>query len=133
MSKARSRRRSRRDKQQWTTDELNIWNQPGDKAKLLGEIEAGKKVVVTGREMWGRTEIVIKGESRWVTDGYLSDEKPPTLGGDCTNGTSVEPASATASRPSTTRSAPTSPRSASTARCAAVAATTAAAEPSTSW
>ena len=77
-------------KQQWTTDELNIWNQPGDKAKLLGEIEAGKKVVVTGREMWGRTEIVIKGESRWVTDGYLSDDKPPTLGGDCTNGTSVE-------------------------------------------
>ncbi len=77
-------------KQQWTTDDLNIWNQPGDKAKLLGEIEAGKKVMVTGREMWGRTEIVLKGESRWVTDGYLSDEKPPTLGGDCTNGTSVE-------------------------------------------
>jgi hypothetical protein len=63
-------------KQQWTTDELNIWNQPGDKAKLLGEIEASKKVVVTGREMWGRTEIVLKGESRWVTDGYLSDDKP---------------------------------------------------------
>ncbi len=67
-------------KQQWTTDELNIWNQPGDKAKQLGEIEAGKKVVVTGREMWGRTEIVLKGESRWVTDGYLSDEKPLGVG-----------------------------------------------------
>jgi hypothetical protein len=63
-------------KQQWTTDDLNIWNQPGDKAKQLGELEAGKKVVVTGREMWGRTEIVLKGESRWVTDGYLSDDKP---------------------------------------------------------
>jgi hypothetical protein len=63
-------------KQQWTTDDLNIWNQPGDKAKQLGELAAGKKVVVTGREMWGRTEIVLKGESRWVTDGYLSDEKP---------------------------------------------------------
>ena len=75
---------------QWTTDDLNIWNQPGDKAKQLGEIEAGKNVVVTGRQMWGRTEIVIKGESRWVTDGYLSDDKPPMLGGDCTNGTSVE-------------------------------------------
>ena len=67
-------------KQQWTTDELNIWNQPGDKAKLLGELEAGKKVVVTGREMWGRTEIVLKGESRWVTDGYLSDDKPIGVG-----------------------------------------------------
>ena len=63
-------------KQQWTTDELNIWNQPGDKAKQLGELDAGKKVVVTGREMWGRTEIVLKGEARWVTDGYLSDDKP---------------------------------------------------------
>ena len=67
-------------KQQWTTDDLNIWNQPGDKAKQLGELEAGKKVVVTGREMWGRTEIVLKGESRWVTDGYLSDDKPLGVG-----------------------------------------------------
>jgi hypothetical protein len=62
--------------QQWTTAELNIWNQPGDRAKQLGEVESGKKVLVTGREMWGRTEIVLKGESRWVTDGYLSDDKP---------------------------------------------------------
>ncbi len=67
-------------KQQWTTDDLNIWNQPGDKAEQLGELEAGKKVLVTGREMWGRTEIVLKGESRWVTDGYLSDEKPAGVG-----------------------------------------------------
>ena len=72
---------------QWTTDELNIWNQPGDKAKLLGELESGKKVLVTGREIWGRTEIVLKGESRWVTDGYLSDEKPAGVGA----GLSMEP------------------------------------------
>ena len=63
-------------KQQWTTDDLNLWNQPGDKAKLLGELDEGKKVLVTGREMWGRTEIVVQGKARWVTDGYLSDEKP---------------------------------------------------------
>jgi len=62
--------------QQWTTEDLNIWNQPGDRAKQLGELDSGKKVLVTGREMWGRTEIVLKGESRWVTDGYLSDDKP---------------------------------------------------------
>jgi hypothetical protein len=67
-------------KTQWTTDDLNIWNQPGYKAKQLGELEAGKKVVVTGRKMWGRTEIVLKGEARWVTDGYLSDEKPLGIG-----------------------------------------------------
>jgi hypothetical protein len=77
-------------KQLWTTDALNIWSQPGDRAKLLGELEAGKKVLVTGREMWGRTEIVLDRKARWVTDGYLADEKPPTLGGDCTNGTTVE-------------------------------------------
>jgi uncharacterized protein YraI len=75
---------------QWTTDELNIWSQPGDKAVQLGELEAGKKVLVTGRTFWGRTEIVLDGKSRWVTAGYLSDEEPPTLGGECTNGTSVE-------------------------------------------
>jgi len=63
-------------KQQWTTDALNIWSQPGDKAKLLGELDEGKKVLVTGREMWGRTEVVVQGQARWVTDGYLSDDKP---------------------------------------------------------
>lgn len=73
----------------WTTDELNIWDQPGDKAAKLGELDAGKKVLVTGREMWGRVEIVLGGKSRWVTTGYLSDEEPPTLGGVCSNGTSV--------------------------------------------
>ena len=67
-------------KTQWTTDDLNIWNQPGYKAKQLGELEAGKKVLVTGRNMWGRTEIVLKGEARWVTEGYLSDEKPLGVG-----------------------------------------------------
>jgi hypothetical protein len=61
---------------QWTTDDLNIWSQPGDKAKQLGELDAATKVLVTGREMWGRTEVVIKGQARWVTDGYLADEKP---------------------------------------------------------
>ena len=73
----------------WTTDELNLWTEPGDKAEQLGELDAGKKVLVTGREMWGRQEIVLGGKSRWVTAGYLTDEKPPTLGGPCTNGTSV--------------------------------------------
>jgi hypothetical protein len=63
-------------KQQWTTDTLNIWNQPGDKATKLGELASGKKVLVTGRTLWGRTEIVLEGESRWVTSGYLSDDKP---------------------------------------------------------
>lgn len=73
----------------WATDDLNLWTQPGDRAKQVGLLEEGDKVLVTGREIWGRTEVVVEGASRWVTDGYLSDEEPPTLGGDCTNGTSV--------------------------------------------
>lgn len=77
------------DTRVWTTDELNIWDEPGTKAEQFGELEAGKKVLVTGREMWGRSEIVIGGKSRWVTSGYFSDQEPPTLGGECTNGTSV--------------------------------------------
>ena len=77
------------DKQLWTTDELNIWTAPGKTAEQLGELDAGKKVLVTGREMWGRVELVLGGKSRWVTSGYLTDEKPPTLGGPCTNGTTV--------------------------------------------
>jgi hypothetical protein len=75
------------NKMLWTTDELNIWTQPGDKAKQVGELEAGKKVLVTGRELWGRTEIVLKGRARWVTEGYLSADKPLGVGA----GLSMEP------------------------------------------
>lgn len=78
------------DTRLWTTDVLNLWDQPGERAEKLGELDAGTKVLVTGREMWGRSEIVLGGKSRWVTSGYFSDEKPPTLGGECTNGSSVD-------------------------------------------
>ena len=40
-------------------------------------LEAGKKVLVTGRKTAERVEIVVDGKSRWVTAGYLSEEKPP--------------------------------------------------------
>ncbi|WP_372736063.1 hypothetical protein [Nocardioides sp.] len=73
----------------YATADLNVWTEPGKKAERDGEIEAGKKLLVTGREMWGRTEVVLGGASRWVTSGYLSKNEPPALGGACTNGTSV--------------------------------------------
>ena len=122
------------DKQLWTTDELNIWTQPGDKAKQLGELDAGKKVLVTGRALWGRTEIVLKGKSRWVTAGYLSDEKPPDARRRlhqrhlrAMRGQRQHRGRARA------RCAPTSRRSPATAPSAAAAATTAPAARSTSW
>ena len=58
-----------------------------------------KQVSVTGREQAGRTQVVIDGQSRWVTSDYLSAEKPkpepkepagPSLGGACTNGSSID-------------------------------------------
>lgn len=81
------------DTRLWTSAALNLWTEPGDDAAKRGEIEAGEKVLVTGRELFGRVEIVLgqgkQREVRWVTDGYLTDQEPFTLGGDCTNGTSV--------------------------------------------
>lgn len=90
------------DTKLWTTEDLNLWTSSvgGDNVGLL---DAEKKVLVTGRSRDGRDEIVLDGESRWVTEGYLTDEKPEpetvlarggdggeaALGGSCTNGTSV--------------------------------------------
>jgi hypothetical protein len=64
----------------WTTAPLNIWTAPGDPAKKLGELDAAKKVLVTGRTLFGREEVVLNGKSRWVTRGYLTDQKPLGLG-----------------------------------------------------
>ncbi|MCW2813053.1 MAG: hypothetical protein JWN84_508 [Nocardioides sp.] len=78
------------DTELWTTTLLNLWSEPGEKATNLGEVEAGEQVLVTGREMYGRVEIVWEQTStRWVTAGYLSTEEPTALGGECSNGTSV--------------------------------------------
>jgi hypothetical protein len=73
----------------WTTAQLNIWSEPSKQAEVLGELESGVKVLITGRAAQGRVEIVLRGKSRWVTEGYLTKEEPPSLGGPCLNGTSV--------------------------------------------
>jgi hypothetical protein len=64
----------------WTTTVLNLWTQSGEDAAQVGEIPASRQVLVTGREAGERVEIVVAGKSRWVTDGYLSKEKPVALG-----------------------------------------------------
>ncbi len=80
----------------WTTEALNIWDGPGEKAKKLGVIDALTKVSVTGRRQMGRAQIVVDGQSRWVTATYLAQEKPkpepagPSLGGACANGSSID-------------------------------------------
>ena len=88
MSKAATRSAVEHASQhRWTTTDLNIWTQPGEKASKIGELDSGKKVLVTGRAFWGRTEIVLDGQSRWVTAGYLSHDKPPAAAA----GLSMEP------------------------------------------
>lgn len=79
------------DTKLWTTVALNVWSASGKAAEKVGLLDAGEKVLVTGREADGREELVVGGRSRWVTAGYLSAEKPvsASINGDCTNGTSV--------------------------------------------
>jgi hypothetical protein len=64
------------DTRLWATTDLNLWSGSDEDAKQTGEIEAGKRILVTGRKAADREEVVIDGEPRWVTAGDLSDEKP---------------------------------------------------------
>ena len=64
------------DTRLWTTTLLNLWSGPGKDASKVGEIKTSKKVLVTGRKAAERVELVIDGKSRWVTAGYLAEDKP---------------------------------------------------------
>ena len=91
------------DTKLWTTADLNLWVSPAKKAGKSGVLGAEKKVLVTGRSLYGRDEVVVGGKSRWVSAGYLSDEKPvdeaeeksepaeaaTSSDATCSNGTSV--------------------------------------------
>ena len=74
------------EQKRWTTAALNLWTLPAD-GKNVGELESATKVLVTGRSYGGRVEVVVDGAARWVTQGYLADEKPVGAGA----GLSMEP------------------------------------------
>ena len=83
----------------WTTEALNLWDGPSEKADKLGIVDALEQVRVTGRQQAGRTQIVVDGQSRWVTSDYLAEAKPkpepkepagPSLGGACANGSVID-------------------------------------------
>ena len=81
------------DTRLWTTTELNLWTSADGDARNVGLVEGLEKVLVTGRKDGDRVEVVVGGKSRWVTAGYLADEKPetgPSLGGQCANGSSID-------------------------------------------
>jgi len=76
----------------WTTVELNLWSSSSQAAKQVGSIASGKHVLVTGRAADGRIELVVHGRSRWVTAGYLADDKPDSIsGGSAAAGLSMAP------------------------------------------
>ncbi len=85
------------DTKKWTTVALNLWTAPTEDAKKVGVLDDGKRVLVTGRHTPERVEIVWDGKSRWVTAGYLADEKPVaetstgsgSMDASCTNGSAV--------------------------------------------
>lgn len=60
----------------WTTAPLNLWTDSGPQADQDGVLEAGRHVLVTGRHLEGRDEVVVDGQARWVTSGYLAKKKP---------------------------------------------------------
>jgi hypothetical protein len=66
--------------QRWTTAPLNLWTESGDEAAKVGEIPASRRILVTGRHTGERVEVVVAGKSRWVSTGYLSEDKPLGVG-----------------------------------------------------
>lgn len=75
----------------WTTDDLTLWSLPGDQAEKLGTVKAATSVLVTGRERFGRVEILRDRQPRWVKEGNLSATKPIVAAG----GLSMAPCAAT--------------------------------------
>jgi hypothetical protein len=65
-------------------------------AKKLDNQLWTKQVTVTGRRQMGRAQVVIDGQSRWVSADYLAQTKPepepagPSLGGSCANGSAID-------------------------------------------
>ena len=79
VSRSLTRRQAvaaRTGKKMWTTVALDLWKRPGGNAKKDGEVKEATRVLVTGRELDGRVEIVVDGAARWVTAGHLAEEKP---------------------------------------------------------
>lgn len=99
----------------WSTAPLNVWTGPEKNAERLRVIPWGTPLAVTGQREAGRAEVLVgdKRNDRWVTARHLAAKKPkpapqpeerrsdsaestaaqseaaPSVGGSCSNGTSV--------------------------------------------
>lgn len=61
--------------------DLNLWTTAGDAATLDGELSVGDTAMYTGVSRSGRQQVVVDGETRWVTTGHLSTDKPDPADG----------------------------------------------------
>ena len=81
----------------YATADLNIWTEASDKSKLVGEVELGKRVVITGQVVKGWAEVLLDGQVRYVNAEYLDAEKPDGVaavsgvsGAPCPDGSGTE-------------------------------------------
>ena len=65
----------------WATADLTIRTTSGSDFVDLGDIPAGTKISITGRNENGRAQIIWDGAVRWVTAQYLSRTKPSNNSG----------------------------------------------------
>jgi hypothetical protein len=82
--------------QKWTTTDLNLWSSSSRAARQVGLMKTGEKVLTTGRVQDGRIELVVDGRSRWVTAGYVSDDKPDPATADTSTADPSTPAAGAA-------------------------------------
>lgn len=61
---------------EWTTGDLNLWPSASEQQDQVGLVDSGTKVVSLGLTVAGRQEVMVKGQPRWVTAGYLSTDRP---------------------------------------------------------
>ncbi len=76
----------------WTTADLNLRVEPRAKTKVVGVLDAGKTVQVTGRHQGDYAEVVVAKLPRWVTAEYLSQKKPKPATSSGSSGSSSSPA-----------------------------------------
>ena len=136
VDKVETRRAVRRaDEKLWASEDLNLWTDADKSAKKAGEVEAGDKLLVTGRTKRDRAEVVLKGDAFWVTAEYLSDDEPIAgIGGELHERHHDRPRRQREHREGAYRCVRRVPGHFVLRRpCAAVAVTTQPVTPSTSW
>ncbi|RLV49554.1 SH3 domain-containing protein [Nocardioides mangrovicus] len=73
---AREGRQARQRLVRFTTDSLDVRLTPASDAQVAEEISSGTKLIATGLVRGAYAEVSWKGQRRWVTAQYLSDQRP---------------------------------------------------------